>query len=58
MSKILTKKDFEKEFCKFVKTLSSQVCDSMNNWTIKGFIDIHKNIYSISNDTKITTNKF
>jgi len=27
--------------------------DSEGNWTVKGFIDISKNIYNISTDTKV-----
>lgn len=53
MKIVSNKSDFEKEFTGFAKTLSKYVCDEMNCWTVKGFIDIHKNIYSISSDTKI-----
>ena len=47
------KKEFEQKFKEFVVSLNKEVCDNLNNWTIKGFIDINKNIYTISNDTKI-----
>lgn len=53
MGKILSKNDFEKAFVKFTNTLSEQICDADNHWAIKGFIDIDKNIYTISSDTKI-----
>lgn len=53
MKNIHTKIAFEKEFTKFANTLSNYICDEMNHWTIKGFIDIEKNIYTISSDTKI-----
>lgn len=55
MSEIIikTKKDFENAFRNFINTLSQYVSDEMHNWTIKGFIDINKNIYTISTDTKI-----
>ena len=53
MKNILSKNDFEKAFVKFTKTLASHVCDATRNWTIKGFIDIDKNVYTISSDTKI-----
>ncbi len=53
MEKLKIKNEFEKKFVDFARTLNNEICDEMNNWTIKGFIDAHKNIYSISNDTKI-----
>ncbi|OQY43144.1 MAG: type II deoxyribonuclease, partial [Anaerolineaceae bacterium 4572_78] len=28
---------------------------AQDQWTIKGFIDTYKNIYTISNDTKIVS---
>ncbi len=31
----------------------SHVSDDDGNWTVKGFIDIYRNIYTISSDTKI-----
>ena len=33
----------------FDKTISSED----GNWVVKGFIDIYKNIYTISTDTKV-----
>ena len=40
---------------KFVKGLGSYVSAEDGQWTIKGFIDIFKNIYTISSDTKIVS---
>lgn len=40
--------EFTKEIIDFVKTEDGQ-------WSIKGFIDIYKNIYTISSDTKIVS---
>ena len=44
------------QFCKdlkrFAETLDSQITQD-GEWTIRGFIDIFKNIYTISSDTKI-----
>lgn len=37
----------------FASELQSYVSDDSNQWTIKGFIDSYKNVYSISSDTKI-----
>ena len=39
----------------FVRSLSSYVATEDGQWTIKGFIDIYKNIYTISSDTKIVS---
>ena len=47
------KKKFQKQIKKFAETLKEYVSDKNNQWTIKGFIDIFQNIYSISADTKI-----
>ncbi len=49
---ILEKKEFKKKLQQFVNILANEI--SINNeWTIKGFIDVFKNIYTISSDTKI-----
>ena len=50
---IIIKEQFSSCFQSFIKTLNSHVCDELNNWNIKGFIDKDKNIYTISDDTKI-----
>ena len=50
---ISDKEKFELEFNDFLISLKSYVSDAASNWSIKGFIDIHENIYSISSDTKI-----
>jgi hypothetical protein len=36
----------------FVQTLESQIALN-GDWTVKGFIDVFKNIYTISSDTKV-----
>ena len=41
-------------FKKVVKALS-MTKSATGEWTIKGFIDIYKNIYTISSDTKIVS---
>lgn len=41
--------DFQKYFSNFLPILSTEKGD----WTVKGFIDIYKNIYTISIDTKV-----
>lgn len=47
------KKKFEKSLNEFVKDLKKYVSTDTGEWTVKGFIDIYKNIYTISSDTKI-----
>ncbi|MBN1995874.1 MAG: EcoRV family type II restriction endonuclease [Anaerolineae bacterium] len=39
----------------FVKSLGTYVSTEDGQWTIKGFIDVYKNIYTISSDTKIVS---
>ena len=47
------KQSFENNLRHFVQDLSNEISDSHGKWSIKGFIDIYKNIYTISSDTKI-----
>lgn len=47
------KLEFKNQLDEFVETLKKYVSDSENQWTIKGFIDVFQNIYSISSDTKL-----
>jgi len=48
-----TKKIFLKQLKKFTETLTEYVSTNSGEWSIKGFIDIEKNIYTISSDSKI-----
>jgi Restriction endonuclease EcoRV len=48
-----TKAEFLQKLQAFAQTLKEYVSTSDNEWTIKGFIDIFENIYTISADTKI-----
>jgi hypothetical protein len=47
------KKKFEVALNDFVKDLKKYVSTETGEWTVKGFIDVYKNIYTISSDTKI-----
>jgi len=47
------KSDFKKELDKFADKLERYVSTDNGDWTVKGFIDVFKNIYTISADTKI-----
>lgn len=50
---IKIKQDFKSKLSVFVQTLKTHVSTESSEWTIKGFIDVFKNIYTISADTKI-----
>ncbi len=47
------KQYFEKKLKEFVDTFQKHVSTNDGQWTVKGFIDVFKNIYTISGDTKI-----
>lgn len=49
------KTDFEKGLSEFTIELKKYVSTDSGDWSIKGFIDIYKNIYTISSDTKIVS---
>lgn len=56
----MTKNDREKQqflaqLKEFVHSLNTYVSTDDGQWTIKGFIDIYKNIYTISSDTKVVS---
>ncbi|MEI9917627.1 MAG: type II restriction endonuclease [Bacteroidota bacterium] len=44
---------FKSELNKFASKLEKYVSTDEGDWTVKGFIDVFKNIYTISADTKI-----
>ena len=48
-----SKQDFENHLLGFVKGLQEYVSTKDGQWTVKGFIDVYKNVYTISSDTKI-----
>ena len=54
-SRAAEKDAFARALANFVKGLSSYVSGDDGQWTVKGFIDIFKNIYTISSDTKIVS---
>lgn len=47
--------EFEQSLDQFVEELQKYVSTETGEWTIKGFIDVYKNIYTISSDTKIVS---
>lgn len=44
---------FSKALRVFVRKMGEHVSADDGEWTVKGFIDIYRNIYTISSDTKI-----
>ncbi len=49
------KSNFKNELDKFADKLEKYVSTDNGDWSIKGFIDVYKNIYTISSDTKIVS---
>ena len=49
------KLEFKKNLDKFTEELEKYVSTEEGDWSVKGFIDIYKNIYTISSDTKIVS---
>lgn len=47
------KADFLQKLQNFALTLKNYISTPDNQWTVKGFIDVFENIYTISADTKI-----
>src|SRR5882672_10421596 len=49
------KREFKAALKKFTEKLKGYVSTDTGDWTVKGFIDVYKNIYTISSDTKIVS---
>jgi len=49
------KAEFKNKLTEFVETLQGHISTDDNQWTVKGFIDVFRNIYTISADTKIVS---
>lgn len=49
------KEYFSKRLEEFVAGLKSHVSTDDGQWTVKGFVDLYKNVYTISADTKIVS---
>ncbi len=50
-----TKEKFESQLKDFVAGLQEYIATTDGQWAVKGFIDVYKNIYTISSDTKIVS---
>jgi hypothetical protein len=55
MTKNEHKIQFRKTLDAFAEKLSNYVATETGEWSVKGFIDVYKNIYTISSDTKIVS---
>jgi hypothetical protein len=49
------KTEFKKALGTFTAKLEKYVSTENGDWSVKGFIDVYKNIYTISSDTKIVS---
>ena len=45
--------EFEKNLKELVETLQDHISTADGQWSVKGFIDVFKTVYTISSDTKI-----
>jgi hypothetical protein len=50
-----TKAEFEVALKEFADTLTEYVSTDDGQWTVKGFIDTFRNVYTISSDTKLVS---
>jgi len=48
---------FKTSLEKYFKDFFSIVATGDGDWTVKGFIDVYKNIYTISLDTKVVSKR-
>lgn len=53
--KLKFKTEFKHELDAFALKLKQYVSTDNGDWSVKGFIDVYKNIYTISSDTKIVS---
>ena len=49
------KKDFKENLKNFTLNLQKFISTDTGDWTVKGFIDVYKHLYTISSDTKIVS---
>ncbi len=49
------KQTFESQLTALVRSFQAHISTDDGQWTVKGFIDVFKNIYTISSDTKIVS---
>lgn len=49
------REEFEIQLKEFVKGLQEHISTKDGQWTVKGFVDVFQNVYTISSDTKIVS---
>jgi len=49
------KTEFKQKLSEFIEALKGHIITPDDQWTVKGFIDVFRNIYTISADTKIVS---
>jgi hypothetical protein len=49
------KQQFEQQLIELVEGLKEHISTDDGQWTVKGFVDVFKNVYTISSDTKIVS---
>lgn len=49
------KTDFKRALDNFTTKLEKYVSTDNGDWSVKGFVDVYKNVYTISSDTKIVS---
>jgi len=49
------KAEFKQALTEFVETFKGHISTPDDQWTVKGFVDVFRNIYTISADTKIVS---
>lgn len=52
---MIEKETFAEKLEEFVTELKEHISTDDGQWTVKGFIDVFKNVYTISSDTKIVS---
>ena len=55
MNRTNIKQQFKRNLSAFAKNLSRHVSTEDEQWTVKGFVDVFRNVYTISGDTKIVS---
>ncbi|MCA9948846.1 MAG: EcoRV family type II restriction endonuclease [Anaerolineales bacterium] len=55
MNAMRYKAEFEAQLKEFVRGLQVHISTDDGQWTVKGFIDVFQNVYTISSDTKIVS---
>lgn len=51
----MDKETFQQLLTKEVESYKSLLETKNNDWIVKGFIDVNKNVYTITNDTKVVS---